>query len=67
MVHSLESLSYLKIEDSNHIKITRPQNNNKQRTIWISQQFTDNNSETRFEDLYQINAGEMSLIELILT
>lgn len=27
MVHSLESLSYLKIEDSNHIKITRPQNN----------------------------------------
>jgi hypothetical protein len=29
MVHSLESLSYLKIEDSNHIKITRPQNDRK--------------------------------------
>jgi len=66
MVHSLESLSYLKIEDSNHIKITRPQINKNYRTIFISEQFTDANGETRFEDLYQVNVSEMTLIELIL-
>lgn len=66
MVHSLESCSYLKIEDTNHIHITRPRHNATSRDIFIKEQYTDNNGETQFEDLYKISVQEMNLIELIL-
>lgn len=66
MVHSLESCSYLKIEDTNHIQITRPRHNKKTRDICIKEQYTDSNGETQFEDLYKVPVTEMTLIELIL-
>ena len=46
MVHSLESSSYLKIEDTNQIHFLRPRHNQKMRDIIIKEQYTDSIGET---------------------
>jgi len=55
MIHSLESMNYLKIDSSNFILYEFA---NEQKIISIMQQFTKENSksgdETQFETIYKI-------------
>lgn len=67
MVHSLDSVSYLKIHPKNFVLFEFATD---QRVISIMQQFTKKNSkfgdETSFEVIYKIKIHEITLRELLL-
>lgn len=67
MVHSLDSVSYLKIHPKNFVLFDFATD---QRVISIMQQFTKKNSkfgdETSFEVIYKIKIHEITLRELLL-
>ena len=66
MVHSLNSASFLKIEDSNMIQFERPMVGENNRVVQIQEQHYDAQGNTYYDEIFRLNMQEMNLIELLL-
>ena len=64
MMHPLGTVSYLKLEPTNHICFRNQFYDN--RRICIQDQFNDIRGNTQFEDIYKIKIHEPTLRELLM-
>lgn len=63
MLHSLDSCTDLKLEESNHLMFVQKESG---LIISVQEQYEDNQSDTMFEDIYRVHVLKMSLRELLL-
>lgn len=66
MVHSLPSCDYLKIDKSNMLSFERPNQGSNNRTVKILMQQLDQDGNTYYDNIYQVNIDEMELRELMV-
>jgi len=66
MVHSLPSCDYLKIDPSNMLSFERPKQGSNNRTVKILMQQMDQDGNTYYDNIYQVNIDEMDIRELMV-
>lgn len=66
MVHSLNSVNYLKIEESNMIQFDKAVSKDDKCEVTIQEQHYDQHGNTYYDKIFMINMEEMDLTMLIL-
>lgn len=64
-LHTLSSCKDLRLEESNHLKFSRKEQDGLYE-ISVQEQFRDDTGETCFQEVYKIKIDEMSLREVLI-